>query len=152
MPTADEQRNMDLVREYIEISYTPGRASAEAVAHLCAAGNRFIAPTTFPGVDTLEDYAEDHGRLMEQVNDLHIVDFDVLFCSGDRVALRYTAEGGHQGQPHGDIEPTGRKARWSAAALFRVQDGKLIEFFKDWNKLSMWEQLGWPVEECLTQA
>jgi predicted ester cyclase len=151
MPTADEQRNMDLVREYIEISYTPGRASAEAVAHLCAAGNRFIAPTTFPGVDTLEGYAEDHGRLMEQVNDLHIVDFDVLFCSGDRVALRYTAEGAHQGQPHGDIEPTGRKARWSAAALSRVQDGKLIEFFKDWNKLSMWEQLGWPVKECLTQ-
>ncbi len=151
MPTADEQRNMDLVRDYIEISYTPGRASAQAVAHLCAEGNRFIAPTTFPGVDTLEDYAEDHGRLMEQVNDLHIVNFDVLFCSGDQVALRYTAEGAHRGQPHGDIEPTGRTARWSAAALFRVQDGKLVEFFKDWNKLSMWEQLGWPLEECLTQ-
>jgi predicted ester cyclase len=151
MPTADEQRNIDLVREYITISYTPGRASAQAVAHLCAAGNRFIAPSTFPGVDTLEDYAEDHGRLMEQVNDLHIVNFDVLFCSGDQVALRYTAEGAHHGQPHGDIEPTGRTARWSAAALFRVQNGKLIEFIKDWNKLSMWEQLGWPLEECLTR-
>lgn len=27
---------------------------------------------------------------------------------------------------------------------------KLPEFIKDWNKLSMWEQLGWPVHECLT--
>jgi hypothetical protein len=33
--------------------------------------------------------------------------------------------------------------------LSRVEDGKLAEFIKEWNKLSMWEQLGWPVEECL---
>jgi hypothetical protein len=38
-----------------------------------------------------------------------------------------------------------------AAALFRVHEGKLVEFLKEWNKLSMWEQFGWPTEECLTQ-
>jgi predicted ester cyclase len=146
-----EQDNIDLVREYMEIAYTPGRASAQAVAHLCAPDNRFVAPTTFPTVHTLEEYAEDHGRLMEQVNDLHIVGFDVLFAKDDRVCLRYTAEGAHRGQPHGDIAPTGRSARWSAAAIFAVRDGRLREFIKDWNKLSMWEQLGWPVSECLTQ-
>ncbi len=150
--TPDEQHNLDIVREYMEVAYTPGRASAQAVAHLCAPDNRFIAPTTFPDVHTLEDYAEDHGRLMEQVNDLHLVSFDVEFAKADRVCLRYTAEGTHRGRSHGDIPPTGRSARWSAAALFRVQDGKLAEFVKDWNKLSMWEQLGWPVEECLTAA
>jgi predicted ester cyclase len=145
-----EQQNIDLVREYIQIAYTPGRASGQAVAHLCASDNRFVAPTTFPGVHTLEDYAEDHGRLMEQVTDLHLVSFDVLFAHQDRVCLRYTAEGAHRGQPHGDIPPTGRTARWSAAALFAVRDGRLCEFIKEWNKLSMWEQLGWPIGECLT--
>jgi predicted ester cyclase len=145
-----EQENADLVREYMEIAYTPGRASAEAVAHLCAPDNRFIAPTTFPGVHTLEEYAEDHGRIMEQIDDLHIVSFDVLFAKADRVCLRYSAEGTHSGKPHGDIPATGRAASWSASALFQVQDGKLVEFIKDWNKLSMWEQLGWPVQECLT--
>ena len=45
---------------------------------------------------------------------------------------------------------SGRKATWTAAALFRVEDGELVEFIKDWNKLSMWEQFGWPIEECLT--
>jgi predicted ester cyclase len=148
--TPDEHRNIDLVREYMEIAYTPGRASAQAVAHLCGADNRFIAPTTFPDVHTLEEYAEDHGRLMEQVNDLRIVSFDVFFADADRVCLRYTAEGTHLGRRHGDIQPTGRTAKWSAAALFRVQDGKLVEFIKDWNKLAMWEQLGWPPNECLT--
>jgi predicted ester cyclase len=149
--TPEEQQNLNLAKEYISISYDPKRASAEAVKHLCAPGNTFIAPTTFPNVHTLEAYAEDHGKLMKQVNDLHIVSFDVLFAKGDRVCLRYSAEGHHKGEPHGNLPPSGKKAQWTASALFRVKDGKLVEFIKDWNKLSMWEQFGWPLQECLTQ-
>jgi predicted ester cyclase len=150
--TPEEQKNIDLAKEYISISYSPQKASADAVEHLCAPRNTFIAPTTFPNVHTLEEYAEDHGKLMRQVNDLHIVNFDVLFAKGDRVCLRYTAEGHHKGEPHGSVAPTGRKAQWTASALFRAEGGKLTEFIKDWNKLSMWEQFGWPIEECLTQS
>jgi predicted ester cyclase len=149
--TAEEQRNLDLAKEYITISYDPKRASADAVKHLCAPRNRFIARSTFPNVHTLEEYAEDHGKLMKQVNDLHIISFDVLFAKGDSVALRYTAERHHAGEPHGALAPTGRKAQWTASALFKAADGKLTEFIKHWNKLSMWEHLGWPLEECLTQ-
>lgn len=145
----EEQKNIDLVTEYLQIAYDPKRAGAKAVAHLCASSNRFIAPTTFPDVHTLEEYAEEHGRLMQQVNDLHLVSFDVLFAKGDRVCVRYTAEGTHNGEPHHGMLPTGRKARWTACALFRVEGGKLIEFTKEWSKLAMWDQFGWPVEECL---
>ena len=149
--TSAEQKNIDLAKEYMEIAYDPKRASAKAVAHLCAPNNKFIAPTTFPGVNTLEEYAEDHAKVMKSVNDLHFVSFDVLFAKDDRVCLRYTAEGSHSGAPHGDIQATGKKAQWTASAIFRVENGKLAEFIKDWNKLSMWEQFGWPIEECLTQ-
>jgi hypothetical protein len=45
---------------------------------------------------------------------------------------------------------TGRTARWSASAIFQAIGGKVSEFIKEWNKLEMWEQLGWPIEECLT--
>ena len=149
--TEEERRNHELVREYMGIAYDPRRASARNVAHLCGPDNRFLAPSTFPEVHTLEQYAEDHAKIMTQVADLHLVSFDVFFARGDRVCLRYTAEGSHCGEPHGSLPPTGRKATWTAAALFRAEDGKLVEFLKDWNKLSMWEQLGWPLEECLTQ-
>lgn len=145
----EEQNNIDLVKAYMQIAYDPKQASAEAVAHLCAPGNRFIAPTTFPDIHTLEDYAEDHGRLMKQVNDLHFVSFDILFAKADRVCMRYTAQGTHNGEPHGDIIPTGRKSRWTACALFRIENGQLSEFIEEWNKLTMWEQFGWPVDECL---
>jgi predicted ester cyclase len=147
--TPEERRNIELVRQYMIIAYDPKRSSAESVRHLCAPDNRFIASTTFPDVHTLEQYAEDHAKIMKQVSDLHFVGFDVLFAKEDRVVLRYTAEGSHSGEPHGGIPPTGRTARWTASALFRVESGKLAEFIKDWNKLSMWEQLGWPIEECL---
>ena len=148
----DEAKNLELAKEYMAIAYDPKKASAKAVAQLCAPKNQFIAPTTFPEVHTLEKYAEDHGKLMQQIADLHIVSFDVAFAKGDRVCLRYTAEGSHCGEPHGDIAATGKKARWTASALFRVEDGKLVEFIKDWNKLAMWEQFGWPLAECLTGA
>ena len=112
---------LDLAKEYISISYDPRpqRASADAVKHLCAPGDRFIAPSTFPNVHTLEEYAEDHGELMKQLNDL-------------------------QHRTKGPQGPVDRECAVKAA------DGKLTEFIKDWNKLSMW-QLGWPREECLTQ-
>jgi len=149
--TPEERRNVELVREYMGIAYDPKRASTEHVAHLCAPDNVFTAPTTFPGVRTLEEYAEEHGKLMKQVADLHLVRFDVCYAWGDRVCLRYTAEGTHCGEPHGDIPRSGRRATWTAA-LFRVEGGKLAEFIKDWNKFSMWEQFGWPIEECLAGA
>eukprot|EP01111_Echinosteliopsis_oligospora_P011841 TRINITY_DN3995_c0_g1_i1.p1 TRINITY_DN3995_c0_g1~~TRINITY_DN3995_c0_g1_i1.p1 ORF type:complete len:158 (+),score=40.99 TRINITY_DN3995_c0_g1_i1:61-534(+) len=148
--TEEEQRNINVVKQYMEISYDPKRASATAVSHLCSPGNKFISPTTFPEVHTLEQYAEDHGKLMKQVNDLHFVNFDVLFAHEDRVCIRYTAEGTHKGEPHGNIPPSGKKATWTACGIFKVdKDGKLLEFIKEWNKSPMWEQFGWPIDECL---
>eukprot|EP01087_Luapelamoeba_hula_P002458 TRINITY_DN12110_c0_g1_i1.p1 TRINITY_DN12110_c0_g1~~TRINITY_DN12110_c0_g1_i1.p1 ORF type:complete len:176 (-),score=46.73 TRINITY_DN12110_c0_g1_i1:79-606(-) len=145
-----ERKNIDNVVEYMHIAYDPKRASADAVRHLCAAHNRFTAPTTFPGIHTCEQYAEDHAKVMKQVNDLHFVHFDVLFARDDRVCLRYTAEGSHSGEAHGDIEASGKHARWEASAIFRLDsDHKITEFIKDWNKLSMWKQFGWPINECL---
>lgn len=150
--TEEELHNIEIVKQYMLIAYDPQRASGEAVQHLCAPGNRFIAPSTFPEIHTLEQYAEDHGKLMRQVNDLHITNFDVFFAKDNRVCLRYSAEGSHKGEPHGKIRPTGRHAHWSAAAIFRLANGKIAEFIKDWNKLAMWEQLGWPAEECLVDT
>jgi predicted ester cyclase len=87
---------------------------------------------------------------MKQVSDLHFVSFDVLFAKGDCVCMRYTAEGSHSGEPHGNLPPSGRKSRWTACGIFLVENGKVVEFIKEWNKLAMWEQFGWPAEECLS--
>jgi predicted ester cyclase len=150
--TGQELNNIEIVKQYILLAYDPQRAGADAVRHLCAPQNRFIAPTTLPDIHTLEQYAEDHARLLKQIDDLRITNFDVFFAKDNRVCLRYSAEGSHMGEPHGAIQPTGRVARWNAAAIFRLENGKIAEFIKEWNKLSIWEQLGWPLEECLVST
>ena len=42
------------------------------------------------------------------------------------------------------IPPTNKRARWTAAAIFQLDDeGKIVRFIKEWDKLAMWRQLGW---------
>ncbi|KAL8854964.1 MAG: hypothetical protein Q9221_000160 [Calogaya cf. arnoldii] len=80
---------------------------------------------------------------MSAIADLRITSFDIAFAKEGHVLLRYSAEGSHCGEPHNDIAPTGNKAKWHAAAIFEVRDGKVYSFTKEWDKLHMWKQLGW---------
>ena len=89
------------------------------------------------------DYADSHAKVMSAIADLHIISYDIVFSKAGHVLLRYSAEGSHCGQPHNGIEPSGKKAKWTAAAIFEVKDGKVHSFTKEWDKLNMWKQLGW---------
>ncbi|CAF1185634.1 unnamed protein product [Didymodactylos carnosus] len=146
--TEKEQCNIRIVKEYMEISYDPKRATAKNVEHLLAKQNRFIAPTTFPDVNDCETYAEEHGKLMKSINNLHIINFDYMVAKDNQVALRYSAEGSHDGEAYKSIKASGRHAKWTAAGLFKLDDNnKIVEFIKEWDKLAMWKQLGFPIEE-----
>ena len=89
------------------------------------------------------DYADSHAKVMSCIADLHITSYDIVFAKDGHVLLRYSAEGSHCGQPHNGIEPSGKKAKWTAAAIFEVEGGKVHSFTKEWDKLNMWKQLGW---------
>jgi len=124
------------------IAYSPkDNHGAESVRHLCTPDSWFHAPTTFPGCETPMDYAESHSHVMASVADLHIIQFDQSWAKDGHVLLRYTAEGSHCGKPHNGIEASGKKAKWSAAAIFEVRDGKVHSFTKDWDKLHMFKQV-----------
>ncbi|KAK4690654.1 hypothetical protein P7C71_g6185, partial [Lecanoromycetidae sp. Uapishka_2] len=142
--TDQENKNIAVVLEYMSTAYSPkdnkGRSS---VAHLCTSDSTFSAPTTFPTCKTPLDYAESHSHVMSAIADLHIVSYDIVFAKDGHVLLRYSAEGSHCGEAHNGIEPSGRKAKWTAAAIFEVKDGKVYSFTKEWDKLNMWKQLGW---------
>ncbi|KAI4624146.1 uncharacterized protein J4E87_005645 [Alternaria ethzedia] len=116
---------------------------AETVTHLCHENAYFIAPTTFPGVNSPQEYAESHSKVMAAVSDLHIDSYDVIFAKGGHVCLRYSASGSHCGEAHNGIKASGNKAAWHAAAIFEVEDGKIKGWIKEWDKLHMWKQLGW---------
>lgn len=65
-------------------------------------------------------------EMMKSINDLHIINFDYLIAKDNQVALRYSAEGSHSGEAYKGIPPSGRKAKWTAAALFQLNEqGKI---------------------------
>ena len=153
----NELKNINLVNEYMQIAYSPQQCTgANSVKHLCADENKFIAPTTFPNVKNMLEYAEEHKKIMECLDDLHIVTYDVIFAKDNWVALRYTAEGTHKGKAYKNIQPSGKHAKWTAATFFEVEpvSCKLKTFYKDWDKAAMWRQLGWPEKEvtCVLEA
>ena len=136
--TAEEEKNINLCKEYMAIAYSPSEnRGGDSVAHLCHPDSWFWAPATFPGCETPMDYATSHSVVMSAVSDLHIMRFDQVFAKNGHVLLRYTAEGSHVGKPYKGIQATGRHARWSAAAIFDVEDGKIRSFTKDWDQKTM---------------
>lgn len=56
-----------------------------------------------------------------------------------RIMLHYLCD---TKQTEKKIPPTHKKATWTAAGLFELEDGKIKSFVKEWNKLPMWQQLG----------
>jgi predicted ester cyclase len=77
--------------------------------------------------------------LREAFPDLHFVLEDVV-SDADRVAVRWTATGTHNGQ-FLDLEPTGRHAQWTGMDMVRLHDGRLVELWANADGGALWEQL-----------
>jgi len=100
-------------------------------------------------LDAVEEFFADE-RMVEGVRrgcfayfnafpDLH-VSLDELIAEGDRVFLRSTMTGTHDGDYKG-IEPTGRHISAESAEVFRVQDGKFQGYWCLANVAGLMRQL-----------
>jgi len=66
---------------------------------------------------------------------------DDLFGEGDRVTLRWTFRGTHQGELKG-IPPTGKPVEFAGISVYRFADGKLVEVWEGFDRLALLQQLG----------
>ncbi|CAN5780693.1 hypothetical protein BH23CHL7_BH23CHL7_06780 [soil metagenome] len=66
---------------------------------------------------------------------------DLIIADGEYVAVHATGRGTHRGIFQG-APPTGR--RWSAttSGLYRVEDGRIADFWVNWDLLAILEQVG----------
>jgi predicted ester cyclase len=64
-----------------------------------------------------------------------------LFSEGDKVVLRFTFRGTHQGEFMG-IAPTGKQVTMAGIDIFRIADGKIVEMWNQEDVLSMMQQIG----------
>jgi steroid delta-isomerase-like uncharacterized protein len=94
-------------------------------------------PEQAPG---LEGFKRKGAMWVAAVPDLVVRTKD-LFAEGDRVAVRWTAEGTHQGTLLG-IPPRGRRFHFAGMSIFRLAEGKVAEQWEAWDKLDLMQQLG----------
>jgi len=72
--------------------------------------------------------------------DLHHI-FEDQIAEGDKVMLRLTFRGTHQGEFQG-IPPTGKEIAITAIVVDRIVDGKMVEHWSNMDNLSLMQQLG----------
>jgi predicted ester cyclase len=73
--------------------------------------------------------------------------FDIRYAleeqlaEGDRVAARFTARGTHR-QDFAGIGPTGRPTEVEGLVIYRVANGKIVDYRLSYDRLALLEQLG----------
>lgn len=66
---------------------------------------------------------------------------DDLFFSGDRGVWRGHWRGTQRG-PWQGIAPSGKTAEWTAVIIGRLENGKLVEDWVEYDRLGLYRQLG----------
>lgn len=80
------------------------------------------------------------GGLRRGVSDLTVT-VDDQFAEGDKVVTRWTARGTHDGSLMG-IPPTGREAAVTGITIQRLENGRVVEGWTNWDLMGLLGQLG----------
>jgi steroid delta-isomerase-like uncharacterized protein len=66
---------------------------------------------------------------------------DDLIAEGDKVVMRWTARGTHEGELEG-VPPTKRRVTVTGTTTARIANGKIAEEWENWDALGMMQQIG----------
>ena len=90
--------------------------------------------------ETLAEILHTHQQIMTAFPDAHFAIEDLL-AEGDKVVLRATVSGTHEGALHG-VPPTQKKIQFSAMRIYRIADGKIVQTHVIADTLGLLQQLG----------
>jgi steroid delta-isomerase-like uncharacterized protein len=64
-----------------------------------------------------------------------------VIAEGDKVVIRVTGRGTHEGEFHG-VPPTGRQVAATGVGIARIHDGRIAEAWAAYDALGLMQQLG----------
>jgi len=141
------EENKALVRRFYEEVW--GKGNLDVVDEVFAddyVRHDFRATDALPGPAGQKKIAADFQTAFP---DLEFT-LDLLVAEGDFVVGRWTASGTNLG-PWGSLEATGRPVTFSAANIFRFQDGRVAELWNHRDDLGLMEQVGAPIHAGATE-
>jgi predicted SnoaL-like aldol condensation-catalyzing enzyme len=69
------------------------------------------------------------------------IQIEEMIAEGDRVMVRWTSHGTHQGESRG-LPPTYKRVTNSGVNIFRIAEGRIAEVWDIYDRLWVWQQLG----------
>jgi steroid delta-isomerase-like uncharacterized protein len=92
-----------------------------------------------PHVNTREEYIQFLNSILAAF--AYRATIEDLIAEGDKVAVRFTLRGTHQGQWRG-VPPTGKPVTVTATSTYRFTDGKVAELWQNADVFSQLQQMG----------
>jgi predicted ester cyclase len=97
----------------------------------------YAPPSSYHGPEGVRQYIE---LFCVAFPDIQVTAEDV-FAEGEKVALRWSAQGTHRGEMMG-IAPTGKQVTMTGQAIYRITGGKIEEAWSHGDALGMLQQFG----------
>jgi steroid delta-isomerase-like uncharacterized protein len=133
--------NKELVRRFYEEVWVNGNLEvADEVFAPDYVRHDFRATDALPGPEGQKKIAAEFRAAFPDLR----FEVELLVADGDYVVGRWTASGTNLG-PWGSLEPTGRTVTFSAANIFRFEDGKVAELWNHRDDLGLMQQVGAPI-------
>jgi steroid delta-isomerase-like uncharacterized protein len=89
------------------------------------------------GVEGLKQFVS---MIRSAIPDLRIT-LEEDIAEGDKVVSRWRAQGTHQGELMG-IAPTGNQVMITGITIHRIEEGKIVEEWENWDALGLMQQIG----------
>ncbi len=130
------KENETIVRRFMEGAYTNPEVHDELIADDYV--GHFPPNPTVHGLEGLKRF---NAQSVTAFPDVRVTVEDLL-AEGDEVAVRWTLRGTHEGELRGGVHATGRRVEVSGITLSRIERGKIVESWGNYDLLGMLQQLG----------
>lgn len=101
----------------------------------------FVSHSTPPGLDPGIEGVKQMVSIFQNAFPDMAGTVDDVIVDGDKVAVRFSGTGTHQGDLFG-IPPTGKAIKSTGINIFRIKDGKIVEHWNNADDLGLMQQLG----------
>ncbi len=132
-----EEQNIELVKKMFEAW---GKEDMETFGELVAPGYVYYHPSNAEKPSSLEELREMAKVFWNAFPDMSF-SMEDIFAVGDRVTFRFIQRGTHTGDFMG-IPATGNTFESSGILISRIEDGKVVEQWEEFDMLGMMQQLG----------
>ena len=132
------EENVALMRRWFDEVWNKGRLDAigEMMAPDAIDTGAAGADQIIHGPAEFRAFAEQFQKAFSKIH----ISIEDAFGSGDRVVVRWSAEMVHTGESDG-IPATGRTVKVRGISLARLENGKFVEGWDNWDQFGLQQQL-----------